>query len=129
MPERARDIVELLVAAGGGAGITGFWAWLNGRRPGRAAILGAAAQLQEALNKAAENTVAGLRVEVENLREEVQRLEGQLRQEQQRSMSLETILRKNGYDLSAATEPGSFVSIDPREGTATVTPPPRRRKP
>ena len=24
MPERARDIVELLVAAGGGAGITGF---------------------------------------------------------------------------------------------------------
>ena len=129
MPERARDIVELLVAAGGGAGITGFWAWLNGRRPGQAAILGAAAQLQEALNKAAENTVAGLRVEVENLREEVQRLEGQLRQEQQRSMSLETILRKNGYDLSAATEPGSFVSIDPREGTATVTPPPRRRKP
>jgi uncharacterized protein HemX len=128
MPERARDIVELLVAAGGGAGITGFWAWLNGRRPGQAAILGAAAQLQEALNKAAENTVAGLRVEVENLREEVQRLEGQLRQEQQRSMSLETILRKNGYDLSAATEPGSFVSIDPREGTATVTPPPRRRK-
>lgn len=128
MPERARDIVELLVAAGGGAGITGFWAWLNGRRPGQAAILGAAAQLQEALNKAAENTVAGLREEVEGLREEVKRLEGELRQEQQRSQSLETILRKNGYDLSAATEPGAFTAIDPGSGSATVMPPRRRRK-
>jgi uncharacterized protein HemX len=129
MPERARDIVELLVAAGGGAGITGFWAWLNGRRPGQAAIRGAAAQVQEALNKAAENTVAGLREEVDGLRQEIQRLEGELRQEQQRSLSLESILRKNGYDLSDATQPGAFTAIDPAAGTASVVPPRRRRKP
>lgn len=127
MPERARDIVELVIAAGGGAGITGFFAWLNGRKPGEASILAATAQLQEALNKAAENQMAGLRSEVATLKGEVETLRGELRAERQRSMSLESILRRNGYDLTAASEPGAFTHIDPATETATITPAPRRR--
>lgn len=127
MPEQARGIIELVIAAGGGAGATGFFAWLNGRKPGEASILAATAQLQEALNKAAENQMAGLRGEVATLKDEVETLRGELRAERQRSLSLESILRRNGYDLSAAMEPGAFTVIDPAEQTATVTPPPRRR--
>lgn len=37
--------------------------------------------------------------------------------------------RKNGYDLSDATQPGAFTAIDPAAGTASVVPPRRRRKP
>lgn len=127
MPERTRDIVELIIAAGGGAGMTGFFAWLNGRKPGEASILAATAQLQEALNKAAENQMSGLRSEVATLKDEVETLRGELRAERQRSMSLESILRRNGYDLSAATEPGAYTVIDPDNQTATVTPAPKRR--
>lgn len=127
MPERARDIVELVIAAGGGAGITGLFSWLNGRKPGEASILAATAQLQEALNKAAENQMSGLRGEVATLKNEVKTLRGELRDERQRSMSLESMLRRNGYDLSAATEAGAFTVIDPANETATVTPAPRKR--
>jgi uncharacterized protein HemX len=126
MPERAREIAELLAAAGGGAGITGFFTWLTGRKPGEAAILAAAAQLQTALNKAAESTVADLRAQVEELADEVSRLKGELRQEQQRSQSLETMLRKNGYDLAAATEPGALMVAEGE--TVTVIPPARTKK-
>ncbi len=128
LPERARDIVELVVAAGGGAGITGLFSWLNGRKPGEASILAATAQLQEALNKAAENQMAGLRGEVAELKAEIDTLRGELRDERQRSMSLESILRRNGYDLTAATEPGAFTVIDPASQTATVTPSKQRQR-
>ena len=30
MPERTREIAELLVAGLGGAGLTGFWGWIAG---------------------------------------------------------------------------------------------------
>ena len=127
MPERARDIVELVIAAGGGAGITGLFSFLTARKPGEASILAATAQLQEALNKAAEHQMSGLRGEVSALKNEVETLRGELRDERQRSMSLESILRRNGYDLSAASEPGSFTVIDPANGTAMVTPAPKRK--
>ncbi|WP_312599463.1 hypothetical protein [Brevundimonas sp.] len=128
MPERARDIVELVIAAGGGAGLTGMFSWLNGRKPGEASILAATAQLQEALNKAAEHQMSGLREEVASLKAEIVVLRGELANEAQRSNSLESILRRNGYDLSAATEAGAFTVIDPGNQTATITPPRRRGK-
>jgi cell division protein FtsB len=125
MPERARDIVELVIAAGGGAGITGLFSWLNGRKPGEASILAATAQLQEALNKAAEHQMSGLRGEVATLKAEMATLRGELANERQRSNSLESILRRNGYDLSAAKEPGAYTVIDPATQTATITPAPK----
>lgn len=128
MPERARDIVELVIAAGGGAGLTGMFSWLNGRKPGEASILAATAQLQEALNKAAEHQMSGLRGEVASLKAEIVVLRGELANEAQRSNSLESILRRNGYDLSAATEAGAFTAIDPSDQSATITPAPRRGK-
>lgn len=128
MHERARSIVELVIAAGGGAGITGLFSFLTARKPGEASILAATAQLQEALNKAAEHQMSGLRGEVSALKNEVETLRGELRDERQRSQSLESILRRNGYDLAASTEAGAFTVIDPANQTATVTPPRRRRR-
>lgn len=128
MPDQARGIVELVIAAGGGAGITGLFSWMNGRKPGEASILAATAQLQEALNRAAENQMSGLRGEVLSLKAEIVTLRGELANEIQRSNSLESILRRNGYDLSAATEAGAFTVIDPDNQTATITPARRRGK-
>ena len=135
MPERARELAELLVAAGGGAGLTGFFGWLQKRtsnkaenQAGEAAILGAATRLQEIMNDAAKNQVASLREDLEAMRGRIEHLEGELREERQRSQSLESILRRNGYDLAAATEAGAFTVIEPATQTATVTPPRRRRR-
>lgn len=135
MPERTREIAELIVVGLGGAGLTGFWGWIQKRtsnkaenQTGEAAIVAAAAKMQEIMNEAARSHVAELRQEVASLKAEVATLRGELRDEQQRSNSLESILRRNGYDLSAASEPGAFTVIDPESQTASITPAPRRRK-
>ncbi len=135
MPERTREIAELIFAGIGGGTVTGFFAWLQRRtsnkaenHTGEAAIIAAAAKMQEIMNEATRHHVADLRLELDTLKAEVVKLRGELRDEQQRSNSLESILRRNGYDLTAAFEPSAFTVVDPATQTATVTPAPKRGK-
>jgi len=154
MPERAREITELLAVGLGSAGLTGFFGWLQRRtsnkaenQAGEAAILGAATRLQEVMNTAAEKAaerwadelaaarseLAAARSEAFRLRERVDSLEGQLtslknenRQIRQHAESLEATLRRNGVDLSSAMAPGALLVVE--KGIATVTPAPRKRR-
>lgn len=125
MPERAREIAELLVAGIGGAGVTGFWAWLSRRtsnkaenKTGEAAILGAATRLQEIMNEAAKNHVADLRTEIDGLRDRIEQVEGENRELRQHSQSLEAILRRQGIDIPQATKPGTLLVVE--EGQARM---------
>lgn len=147
MPERAREIAELLAAGIGGAAMTGFWGWIQRRtsnvaenKAGEAAILGAATRLQEVMNEAVEKASARwedeleasreesarLRSEIAGLRKRVQHVEGENRQLRQHAESLEATLRRNGVDLSAALAPGTLLVVE--DGQATITPPRRGRR-
>lgn len=125
MPERAREIAELLVAGIGGAGVTGFWAWAARRtsnkaenKTGEAAILGAATRLQEIMNEAAKNHVADLRTEIDGLRDRIEQVEGENRELRQHSQSLEAILRRQGIDIPQATKAGTLLVVE--EGQARM---------
>ena len=125
MPERAREIAELLAAGMGGAAVTGFWGWLQRRtsnkaenKTGEAAILGAATRLQEIMNEAAKNHVAELRNEIDALRDRVEQVEGENRELRQHSQSLEAILRRQGIDIPQATAPGNLLVVE--DGNARV---------
>lgn len=133
MPERAREIAELIAAGVGGAAMTGFWGWLQRRtsnpaeaKTGEAAILSAAARLQEVINDAAEAHVADLRMQVERLQDRVDHLEGENRQLRQHSESLEAVLKRQGIDIPEALSPGSLLVVE--EGVARVMKPVRRRR-
>jgi TolA-binding protein len=139
MPDASREIAELLLAAGLGSGATGFWGWIQKRtsnraenKTGEAAILAAATRLQEVMNEAAKNTVADLRnqldevrQEAERLRERVDQLEGENRAMRQREESLEQLLRRQGIDIPGATAPGALLVV--QDGVATVMKPERMR--
>lgn len=125
MPERTREIAELLVAAIGGGGVTGFWAWMSRKasnkaenQTGEAAILGAATRLQEIMNEAAKTHVADLRSEIDGLRARVEQVEGENRELRQHSQSLEAILRRQGIDIPQATKPGNLLVVE--DGQARV---------
>lgn len=125
MPERTREIAELLIAGLGGAGVTGFWGWLQRKtsnaaenKTGEAAILGAAARIQEIMNEAAKAHMADLRSEVSDLRGRVDQLEGENRQLRQHSESLEAVLRRQGIDIPMATAPGALLVVE--DGEARV---------
>lgn len=98
--DRARDVVELLLASGVGAGVVGgFWAWLSSRPTGQAAVIEAAAKLQEALNLAAERQAESLTARVADLEDRLEATEGENRQLQQHIVSLEAVLRRQGLDI------------------------------
>lgn len=137
----AMEIAKLLAAASGGAGVTGFFGWLQRRtsnsaenKSGEAAVILAAARLQEVLNAAVENASKRTEAEIEELRREndglrsrIENLEGEKRQYDQIIESLKSILDRQGIDWKAATEPGALLVVE--AGEATVTKPGRRRKP
>ena len=139
MPERTREIAELLAAGMGGAAVTGFWGWLQRRtsnsaedKGGEAAVLQAATRLQEVLNLAVEQASVRTHAEIEDLRREnthlrqrIENLEGEKRQYDQLTESLKSILERQGIDWKAATAPGALLVVD--HGKATVTR--GRRKP
>lgn len=141
MPDQTLEIAKLLAAAGGGAGVTGFFGWLQRRtsnkaenKGGEAAVVAAAARLQEVLNVAVEQASARTHAEIEDLRREntglrdrIENLEGEKRQYDQVIESLKSILSRQGIDWKTATEPGALLVVD--HGEATVTRPSRRRKP
>lgn len=132
MPDQTREIAELIVAGGLGAGVTGFWAWLRRKasnpaelQTSEAAILGAATRLQEVMNEAAKSHVSDLRFELEAVRatalrlnDRVDHLEGENRQFRQRNESLEAVLRRQGIDIPTATAPGALLIVE--GGHATV---------
>lgn len=140
MPEHTREIAELLVAGLGGAGVTGFWGWLQRRtsnkaenKTGEAAILSAATRLQEVLNTAVEKASERTQAEIEDLRREnaalrqrVDNLEGEKRQSDQVIESLKHVLERQGIDWSEVTAPGALLVVE--NGAATITQPPRGRK-
>jgi septal ring factor EnvC (AmiA/AmiB activator) len=132
--------MELLIGGGVGAGVVGgFWAWLKGRPTGQAALIGAAAQLQTALNEAAESRVAELRAEVKEMAEEIaelkreneqcraegEALRGELRQQKQTIDSLMRQLRDPASTLPGGSLEGAVIHLS--EGGATVTKPADRR--
>lgn len=140
MPDHALEIAKLLAAAGGGAGVTGFFGWMQRRtsnnaenKGGEAAVISAAARLQEVLNTAVERASERTHAEIEdlrrengNLRDRIENLEGEKRQYDQIIESLKSILSRQGIDWKAATEPGALLVVE--GGEATVTKPSRRPK-
>jgi NCAIR mutase (PurE)-related protein len=138
MPERTREIVELLAAGVGGAAVSGFWGWVTRRtsnpaenRTGEAAVLMAATKLQEVMNEAVERASDRLNAEMDDLRldniklrERIEKLEGDNRNLVQIRESLQAILVRAGIDWEQATQPGAVLVVE--GGTATVTPPRRR---
>lgn len=82
-------------------------------------------RLQEVMNEAAKNTVADLRKQLDEvrqeatqLREHVDQLEGENRAMRQHRESLEALVRRQGIDIPAAIAPGSLLVV--QDGVATV---------
>ena len=85
--------------------------------------MASAADLQEAVNAATKETLAGFRQEVSDLRRRVEELEGENRQKAQVIQSLEALLKANGVDLKAATAPGAVLIIDKDHAEILPRPP------
>ena len=127
MPERAREIMEL-VGAGviGGGGVGGFWAWLSSRKPSEAAMVTATAALQTALNDAVKSATESLRAELERVTTECQHLRAHVERLEADRRSLIAALDRAGISWEQATEPGALLTVI--DGEAAVMPPRRRRR-